>query len=525
MSDQEPDYGAEIIDMLLGMSEDEYLDFKRVGNVKSILKTACALANSEGGAIILGVSDAGQETGTDRFYGLDENPEAIGEIQRGFQEGITPPLGSPDSQLPEILEIPCRLRDGTTGKVAAYWIPKSDTVHSYNNATYIRAGSQSRQIGAQEIHRLCLKRGVQSYVNEPVDVPVELLVTQWWEKYASQRQLTREAAEAMKHVGLMVKTESGQWQPTVAAVLLFAEEPNGLLNRKCSIRIFHYRGHAIEYGPNPNLAKRPVTISGPILSQIEQATRTIGDELNSGAQRVEGGFEFPQTYPVGVIQEAITNAVLHRDYSLPGDVQIRIFTNRIEVESPGVFPGAVTPENIGEIGSRPRNPKLTDHVREFPNPPNLDAGEGVRMMKQTLKTSGLYPPVFEEIERQDGQSVLVRLSNEAKLSEWDLVEDHLRSHETISNSQLRHILNLKPRDSVKASRLLKGWVDSGHLEIANPSAGTRKRQYRRREKPRSLLEELSLATSRENKRLYLARSKPSLLTLLAQAGESEEDDS
>ena len=68
------------------------------------------------------------------------------------------------------------------------------------------------------------------------------------------------------------------------------------------------------------------------------------------------GFEIVQRYPVRVIKEAITNAVIHRDYHLATDVHIRIFSDRIEVESPGLFAGPVTVANIGQVGVFNRNP-------------------------------------------------------------------------------------------------------------------------------------------------------------------------
>ncbi len=401
----------------------------------------------------------------------------MGELQRGFIEAIDPPLASPFSEQPTISYWHCHRDDGTQVQLASCRILKSNGVHSYNNGTYIRSASQNRQIGAQAIHSLCLKRGVDSYVNQTIDVPEELLVTEWWHQYATQRQLTRTPSDALKHLGLTVKQSSGKWMPTVAAVLLFAEEPSGLLCRKCSIRVFHYKGHEIEYDSDTNLAKPAITISGPVLQQIREATKTINEELNSGVQRTEDGFALRQAYPSKVVQEAITNAVLHRDYSLSGDIHIRIFTNRIEVESPGLFPGAVTPNNIGKIGSKPRNPTLTNHVREFPSPPNLDAGEGVIMMQRTLEASGLYPPVFDEIQEGEKQAVVVKLSNEAKLPEWTLVEDYLQNHGTINNLQLREMLNFSRKDAVRASRMLKAWVESGLLEIENPQEGKRNRRY------------------------------------------------
>ena len=66
------------------------------------------------------------------------------------------------------------------------------------------------------------------------------------------------------------------------------------------------------------------------------------------------------------------------------DIHIRIFSDRVKVESPGAFPRDVTVANLREVGSKPRNPLIVDHVREFPERPNLDAGEGVKMTFETM---------------------------------------------------------------------------------------------------------------------------------------------
>jgi predicted HTH transcriptional regulator len=77
----------------------------------------------------------------------------------------------------------------------------------------------------------------------------------------------------------------------------------------------------------------------------------------------------------------------------------RVFANRIEIENPGLLPGGVTVNKAGAVGSRPRNRALVDHLREFPSPPNLDAREGVRMMKQTMSHASLYPPIFLSVPK------------------------------------------------------------------------------------------------------------------------------
>jgi len=226
---------------IISMREATNLDFKRVGSVVSIVKTACAMANTGGGTIVLGVEDASKATGLDRLYGIGEKPECVGEIRKALVSRITPPLLAPTCDV-GVYELPCRVRDGTLGRLAFLHMPKSDEVHSVvDGGTYARFGPQNRQLSASEITELSLRRGVQSAVDIPVDVPIELLETDAWREYSRQRRLTRQFPDCLKHLGLAVKeSASGKWLPTAAAVLLFAEHPGGLLKRKCSVRIFHY---------------------------------------------------------------------------------------------------------------------------------------------------------------------------------------------------------------------------------------------------------------------------------------------
>ncbi len=475
-SDAESQVQDEIVDSLLTMAEGTHLDFKRVGRVDTAVKTACAMANTGGGHIVLGVEDSAKANGRDRLYGIDEKPECVAEFQRALVSRLTPPLQSPHCA-PSMNRLVCTIRDGSPGRLALTHIPKSNEVHSLvDGGTYARYGPQNRQLSAREITDLSLRRGTQSAVDAVCDAPLDLLDTDFWREYSEQRKLTRGLSEALRHLGLARTDESGELAPTVAAVLLFAEHPGGLLERKCAIRILHYKGHQVEYDAEPNLVRRPITIDGPILHQVRATTEAIVAELESGLQVSSEGFGFTQKYPRRVIQEAVTNAVIHRDYRLSEDIQIRLFANRIEVESPGVFPGAVTPDNVKEIGSKPRNRAIVEHLREFPVPPSLDAGEGVKMMFSTLEGDGLYPPVFEEESTPQRERVLVKLSNEARLPEWILVRDHLLGHGTVGNADVRRILNLGD-DGVKASRFLRGWVDKGLIEVANPDSGTRSRRY------------------------------------------------
>ena len=143
------------------------------------------------------------------------------------------------------------------------------------------------------------------------------------------------------------------------------------------------------------------------------------------------GFKARYRFPERVIKEAITNAVVHRDYRLNRDIQIRIFDDRVEVESPGRLPGSLTPATIEKTGSVPRNSLLARHLREFPNPPNVDvdvdvdvdAGEGVPMMFAQMEQANLYEPLYREQLGAAVPTLLVTLLNEERPPLWVQVSD------------------------------------------------------------------------------------------------------
>jgi len=466
------------VDELLGMTEGKKFETKRIlGKNERRIETVLAFANTEGGYLVLGLEDADKASGRDRVYGIEENPEGMDELERLIRQRFTPPLAPPDAAMPVIYRLRCTLRDGSAGHVAVVHVQPSPVVHSLiNGGTFVRYERSNREISAVEITELSLRRGVVSFVAQTVAVDLPLLDTPLFRGYAQARQLTRAFPDSLEHVGLAKRRPDGTLAPTRAAVLLFADDPGGLLDEKCAIRIFQYSGDRVDYSQDTNLLRAPKTVRGPILQQIRQATDAVVDALATGLRSGPLGFEVVQKYPLRVLREAITNAVIHRSYFRSGDIHVRIFDHRIEIESPGAFARGVTAANIRTIGSRPRNPQIVDHLRDFPNPPNLDAGEGVRMMVDLMDRSKLYPPLYQDRIAEGAESVLVALFNQARPSVWTEVEDHLGKHGTIGNAEVRKLL--KSENPLQASKQLKAWVEAGLLEVDNPSAAKQHRRYR-----------------------------------------------
>ncbi len=461
------------VDRLLNLEESSGFEVKRIaGKLNSALESIVAFANTDGGLIAIGLEDASKAKGHDRVYGIQEKMENWDELRRLIKSRITD-----ERVLPlRIIEIPCTLRDNSIGSIAVLHLQKSSVVHSIiDDGTWIRMEKSNRELTAKECHELMFERGAITAENQLVDVDFELLDTEIWKNYAAKRRFTRSVDKALYHIGLAKKNDKGILRPTRAAVLLFAEHPEGLLSGKATIRIFHYKGDEISTDPQTNLIRPPLTVSGSLYSQIQNATESVTHELAQGIQMGPYGFEIVQKYPLRVIKEAITNAVIHRDYHLNGDIHIRIFSDRIEVESPGLLIGPVTPRNINTIGTYSRNSLIVNALRDFPNPPNIDAGEGVRMMFGTMQQANLYPPLYITKPQTGRDSVRVVLFNQYRPTIWEQVSKYIDKHGAIANRNVRAIM--KTDDTLKASKMLKEWVEKGLLVVANPDAGTRYRQY------------------------------------------------
>jgi len=461
-----------LIDRLLARQESSLFECKRVGKVERLLESVVAFTNTEGGMLALGFEDPDKATGRDRVFGIQDHPTHWDELRRKLRSRITEP-----DQLPWTFEeIGCTLRNGEHGSIILLKITKSSRVHSIvDDGTFVRLSKGNKHLTANEINDLCHARGVISAESQTEEVDFDLLDTEHWRGYAAKRKLTRPIDQALYHVGLAKKNSSGNIRPTRAAVLLFAEEPSGVLAGKTSIRLFHYRGNEASTAPNTNLIRPPLSIGGPIHRQIVDAREAVVNELAGRVQYGPLGFEIVQKYPLRVIIEAITNAVVHRDYRLLSDINIRLFADRIEIESPGLLVGPVTVGNIGRIGTHARNPLIVQHLREFPNPPNLDAGEGVRMMFGTMRESGLYPPSYVTRPRLEREAVLTILHNQNRSSVWDQVVAYVSQHGDIGNAELRQLMETD--DTLGASKQLKSWVDQRLLIVTNPEAGRNVRRY------------------------------------------------
>lgn len=449
----------ELLDLLLNFQEWHKFECKRAAAKPSkLLETAIAFANTEGGIIVVGLEDAAKAKGLSRVVGLSENPDNTAEFIKLIEKEIDPAIKAWNKFEMSVTNV-----NGAADKLLVCNIRKSDDVHSLKNGdTFIRRGNQNVKIGSQEIIRLKYEKGSLKFEDEPSGVrsldDLDISILEQFKKDVQGEKT--DTWQFLRDTGLAVK-RGAEHELTKAGVLIFAKNPSILLKGKYGIKISHYYGNKPDFSGEPNFLKRPFTINGPLIKQIEDTVRYFQEAVKLSPPKLKhSAFKSSLIIPEWAFQEAVTNAVIHRNYSVADDIQIRFFDNRIEIESPGSYPGHVNVNNI--LTERyARNPMILGTLNRFGAAPNLDIGEGVNRMFKVMKEKNLYEPLYFPPYIRPHTVMLVLFNLEA-VEYWDTVNKYLEAHYRITNKVARQITGIE--DTLKMSRLLKTWVDDGLLE-------------------------------------------------------------
>jgi ATP-dependent DNA helicase RecG len=450
---------------LTSIEEGQFSEVKAKAISPSKLShTISAFANTDGGDLYIGVSEQllGGNVKKREWDGFKDVEDANGHMQ-AFEQAF--PLGK-DFQY-EFLR--CRTRPGVVLHVQV--MRTQGIVKAYDAIPYIRRGAQNiPQKSAEELRRLEFQKGVSSFESHTVRASKELIVdSQVVENYLKYVVPNAKPEPWLKKQSLIVDD-----MPTVAGLLLFAEEPQAQLPKHCGIKVYRYVTNE-SVGFREALAFIPKTVEGCLYDQIKSAVEITTKEVESIKQLGAEGLQ-SITYPPETLHEIITNAVIHRDYSIADDIHVRIFDNRVEVQSPGRLPAHVTPQNI--LTERfARNGAIVRLLNKFPDPPNRDVGEGLNTAFEKMSSLGLKEPKVEERD----SDVLVTIRHEPLASPEQAIMQYLDTHSTIRNKQAREITHIRDSDQMK--RILSSMAKSGEIEGV-PGKQFGGMQYQKKTKPK-----------------------------------------
>jgi len=366
---------------LIKLGESETLEFKKsLTQQDERIKTATALANGNGGWILFGVKPDGSVIGVDIGVNTLEN------LAEDFHHHTDPII------YPSIMTIAI---EGRT--VIAVRVPAgSDKPYTYQGAAYKRVGRTTQQLNRSEYERYLLDRHANGYETLPA------IGAKWedLERNALERFLAASAPRAWQSGADLVEravteklvTPSAEGMvPTIAGVLAFCATPQSI-NPAWGITALLFRGR--EFQREALLLRQDLTDSLSALidaavSFVARNMRTFPIFPPGKTQRID-----VTEYDLAAVREAFANAVAHRDYSANEPIQIRVFDERVEIQSPGPLPSELTLERILTGGAaRARNPILAEIL--LANGYMEKAGFGIVFIRQQMQRLGAPAPDFE----------------------------------------------------------------------------------------------------------------------------------
>jgi ATP-dependent DNA helicase RecG len=459
-----------------GRAESSTLEFKESFiKANKLQEPVVAFANTRGGRIAVGV------TKTSRVVGISWNQEVEERIQEVAR--ITQP--------PVAIEASCIDVDGRTVAVLEVAPLEHGWVQTSDGRLIVRAGPTNRTLVGQELLRFVTSRAADPVEDQPVrGVTADDLDGARVREFVAVRLGRSRFDLAPELVNLGFVKPDGRVR--LSTLLLFGESPQAH-NRRFGIDFMRLDGSIDDRG----VLRDRRQITGTLSDLADKTYRLLYEEMRRDA--VVRGLvreEVPE-YPTIAIREALLNALGHRDYSLSGSsIQVRLFADGVEIESPGTLPAWVTVENLIDA-QYSRNPRIMDafHVLHFVE----EAGTGIDKILAAMEDALLEPPEFEERE----QSFVVRFRGRSVFAAEDrlwisgfsdlslgghekvaLVFAH--RHGAITNAELRQLRHL---DSPTSRRVLQDLVSRGLLDVVGERRGTRyvlsdlARRSRRQEEP------------------------------------------
>jgi len=348
-------------------------------DIEALAELVAAFANSDGGTVVVGADEHGHVT-----QGL-------------YAEEIEGALRAASRKCRPVIPVGWEQMEARGGAVFAISVARSPELHSLEDGrVLIRMGGENKPLAGDEIRQLAATKSAADFEAEAVpgakrdDLDDEIIAEYLEKRQLRQRRvLSTTPEEVLKEINAV-----DAWgNPTTSGLLLFGKNPQQFLPQSGMVFV---KFIGTEPRGEDGLAGygRREEINGPVARIIERAWQVIYEEMAVGA--VVKGLERQDIteYPPFAVREALVNAVCHRDYRLRGRrIEIRMYSDRMEVISPGGLPGFITVDNLVEEHFS-RNPRLVSGLFQWGYIEEL--GLGIDRMIEELVQTGHPPPKFKD---------------------------------------------------------------------------------------------------------------------------------
>lgn len=341
----------------------------------TLASTLTAMANGQGGKLLLGVVGPGGA-----IVGVRNVSNAVDRVLQAALSA-DPPLLIP---LPEVIRV--------NGKAVVIAQVPGGLPHAYaHEGRYLRRdGAHNILLKARDLRQLIVERGEINFESErtPRATLADLDMDRA-RSYANSLHLSGESSveQILIRRGCLIEI-NGESYPTNAGILLFGKEPQRFL-RGADITAVRFASETM----SDRFSRQD--IGGTLPDQIRRAELFLRDHLRKDVVIGQTMARDEQTeYPLEAVRELLVNAVAHRDYQIQGDgIRLFIFSNRLEITSPGDLPGPVTIANIKDERFS-RNPAIVQVLSDMGFIERL--GYGVDRVIDLMRQQGLRQPEFTE---------------------------------------------------------------------------------------------------------------------------------
>ena len=370
------------INYILGLEEGSVFDRKSIKiKPKELAKHIIAFANSDGGMIAIGITDKNRI-----IEGIDYYEEKINDIlEVPFRYCFL-------SIRVKSKRIECIDSDGFENHILLMEIESDSVVHkNHQDEVFIRVGDKSIKLNFEERIQLMYDKGERNFEDtEVVDAILDDIDIPFLKDYIKRIGYSKDEISYLKENKGFLKEKNGKEVLSTAAILLFGKRPQDFLPR-ARVRFIKYEGIEEKTGAEMNVIK-DIVFEGKIYDMLNKTIEYIDSQIKEKTfLEKDGRFVMVEEYPKFVRQELVVNAVTHRDYSIRGtEIQIKMFDDRLVVESPGKLPGLVKKDNMRHTHFS-RNPKIAEYLKYFGYV--KEYGEGVDRIYKELDSAG-----FREVE-------------------------------------------------------------------------------------------------------------------------------
>ena len=396
---------TEILELIRN-GENSGVEFKRDDvHPDQLAKEISALLNLEGGVILLGVEDDGNPSG------LTRNPQESEQwvfnlCRNNLQPAIIPYWETTSLDESTRIGIIRLHHDGPDkpykARRGSAWI------------TFVRVGSTSREATREEEARLyqashLMRYDIKAVPGSDMDSLDSHRLNNYLFDVLRESAITAMNAEELEKVlvnlEIMVPSQDGN-MASVGGLLLFGENPNRYLPQ-AGITATAYPEKEKDYatvdeeiirGPLvPLLTKRNKVVENGV---IDRAVDFVSRNMGSTAWLEGGRRRRKKSYPMQAVREALVNAVAHRDYTITvTDIELSLYSNRLEILSPGRLPNTVTVEKMRQGYRAARNELLKEILRDYGYVEHRGMGVRRKIVQGMLEHNGTEPDLIEEEDR------------------------------------------------------------------------------------------------------------------------------